>query len=183
VLKPAQIESRVRQLLREQGIQAPPVPTNKIAASLGAVVRKEPFVGEVDVSGALDRSGAMPVIGVNSNHHPVRQRFTIAHEIGHLLLHAAPLHIDPAHQVGVIPNVGPESGRLLRKSSTDYRETEANRFAAALLMPQEFLTVDLTKAVLPLAPSEIARLARRYDVSQQAMTFRLLNLGIALQSS
>lgn len=189
MLRPSQVEDRVRQILRERRIIAPPVPVTRIAQSLGAAIRKEPFEGETDVSGALDRSGPVPIIGINSNHHPVRQRFTIAHEIGHLLFHAGPLHVDPAHQVGVVPNVA-AAGPTLRlrrdkvsSQATDSREIEANRFAAALLMPQDFLGADLAGTNLPLSTDEIQRLARRYYVSQQAMTFRLMNLGVPMETT
>jgi Zn-dependent peptidase ImmA (M78 family) len=50
-------------------------------------------------------------------------------------------------------------------------EREANNFAAELLMPEERL-------VHEAAEHSLARLAKRYEVSQEAMSFRLLNLGL-----
>jgi Zn-dependent peptidase ImmA (M78 family) len=56
-------------------------------------------------------------------------------------------------------------------------EIEANAFAAALLMPESFLRQDLKKLSIDFDDaSQIEALAKRYNVSSQAMTFRLLNL-------
>ena len=65
------------------------------------------------------------------------------------------------------------------ESSTaeDIEEIEANAFAASLLMPEDFLKEDLANFVLDIDdPQQVQRLARRYEVSAQAMTIRLMNL-------
>jgi Zn-dependent peptidase ImmA (M78 family) len=62
----------------------------------------------------------------------------------------------------------------------DPKEIEANRFAAALLMPVPFLEKSLKARRLPLRESGIQELAREYGVSAQAMNYRLANLGIAI---
>src|SRR5690606_22147980 len=63
-----------------------PVPISMVAHRLGlateAVVLKE------DMSGMLVVEGDVGAIGYNASHAPVRQRFTIAHEIAHYVLHA-----------------------------------------------------------------------------------------------
>ena len=57
---------------------------------------------------------------------------------------------------------------------------EANRFAAELLMPIEFLQADLEKSEFDLADdSELQTLAKRYGVSLQALAIRLNGLGYA----
>ncbi len=180
MLKPSQIEDRVRDLLRRLRIKGPSVPVRVIAEGLGASVRDADF--DDDTSGVLTRRSGAPVIGVNASHHPVRQRFTIAHEIGHLVLHSDALHVDAGHQLGVLP---PAPLRRDARSSqaVDYREIEANRFAAALLMPEDFILRDLKGEPQPVSPDKLAELAKAYEVSRQAITFRLTNLGIPVETT
>ena len=113
------------------------------------------------------------VIGVNRDQATVRQRFTIAHELGHLLLHEySRVHVDRGFRVRL------RSG--LSSEGTDRDEMEANRFAAELLMPIEFLQADLEKREFDLADdSEFQTLAKRYGVSTQALAIRLNGLGYA----
>lgn len=189
MLKPSQIEGRAEALLRKHGVEGPWVRVRKVAQMLGAVIRSEPFEGEVGLAGALYRSSDRPVIGVNRLDAPVRIRFTIAHEIGHLLLHAEPLHVDTRQNYGVVhtPTGAKSTFQFLRdrvsSQATDDREIEANRFAAALLMPASFLKNDLRRIEMPVSTEEIERFSQRYRVSTQAMTFRLINLGIPIETA
>jgi len=75
-------------------------------------------------------------------------------------------------------------GRRDNRSSlgTDDEEIGANRFAAALLMPRDLVVAELEKE-LELAEASsrdelIARIARTFDVSTEAMGYRLVNLSI-----
>ena len=186
MLSPRQIEIRVKKLLSELGIVKARVPIRKIAKSLGATIRSEPFEG--DISGALYRSGDEKVIGINALDAKTRQRFTIAHEIGHLVLHADPVYLDRGHLLGVVPNDAetlPAFSFLrnqLSSEAKDPSEIEANRFAASLLMPQDFLASDLKQKTIPVTEDEIEALADKYQVSYQAMTFRLMNLGAPMET-
>jgi Zn-dependent peptidase ImmA (M78 family) len=72
--------------------------------------------------------------------------------------------------------------RLRNKASsegTDLEEQEANLFAAELLIPSSFLEDDLDRVEFVDLEDEavVSRLAKRYKVSTQAMTFRLHYLG------
>ena len=78
-----------RALVNKLGLKAPPVPVEKLAKALGARVEYTPFDDEL--SGMAFVRDGKPVIGVNSNHHPNRQRFTIAHELAHVVLHRSKL--------------------------------------------------------------------------------------------
>ena len=92
---PSKPEMRAAELLKEAGIKDAPVPVEVIAAGLGADVTYEPYDGEV--SGMLVRgeSGSNAVIGVNTKHAATRQRFSVAHEIAHLVMHTGkPMFID-----------------------------------------------------------------------------------------
>jgi Zn-dependent peptidase ImmA (M78 family) len=178
MLSLGQIERRTAQLLKENRIDRPSVDVNAIAEALGATIREE--ASEGDVSGALFREQNMILIGVNSSHSRYRKRFTVAHELGHLILHDDIVRLDH-HYLAVTqkPRLKPVARRSqLSSEARDPREIEANRFAAALLMPAEFLERSLRNRRLPLSDEEIAQFASQYEVSVQAMTFRLINLGI-----
>ena len=113
------------------------------------------------------------VIGINRDQAAVRQRFTVAHELGHLLLHEhSRVYVDRGFRVRL------RSG--LSSDETDRDEMEANRFAAELLMPIEFLQADLEEQEFDLAADDQFRaLAKRYGVSTQALAIRLNGLGYA----
>ncbi|GHO75245.1 hypothetical protein KSD_30160 [Ktedonobacter sp. SOSP1-85] len=67
------------------------------------------------------------------------------------------------------------------KSSTseDQREREANRFAAALLMPATLLRSEIQKQPFDFGDEEmLTALANKFQVSTQAMSIRISNLNI-----
>ena len=156
------------QLLKKQNITQPPVPVERLAEALGAQVRYLPC--EAELSGMLFRDDENVVIGVNSLHHVNRQRFTIAHECGHLLLHKGKdVYIDRSFRINLRGVVSSEA--------VDPDEIEANRFAAELLMPRRMLLEDLVVGLIDIEnEDEIKELASRYRVSVQAMTHRLTNI-------
>jgi len=107
------------------------------------------------------------MIGVNSLHHPNRQRFTIAHELGHIQLHRplieSEIHLDK----------GSLKRDALSAQGIDPHEIEANTFAAELLMPQMLLEAVLGERSIDLEDEDaIASLAKRFRVSDAAMRFR-----------
>ena len=172
-LTKTEVKNRARRLLRAAGVEGPPVPVEAVAKACGAFVRYRPYSG--DFSGLLARTGKQWVIGINSLDAPARQRFSVAHELGHLLLHApTEPHIDHARDFQVRFERGPAAS-----AGIDPNEIAANQFAAELLMPEAFLREDLKGTPLHLIDAEdlIANLAERYEVSQQAMTIRLTTLG------
>lgn len=167
----AMARRRARQLLAEGGVVSPPVPLERLAEVCSAAIRYEPFEGEL--SGMVHRRpDGKAVIGVNSMHSANRQRFTIAHELGHLLLHGEDeVHIDEKRPIGRRDE--------LSSQAVDPREIEANQFAAELLMPESLVRGSVA-ALDPKTSVEeaIDKLARTFDVSPQAMTHRLTNLKI-----
>ncbi len=115
-------------------------------------------------------SDGTAVIGVNPTDSPNRQRFTIAHELGHLILHVeSDLHIDERFPIGL------RSG--ISAMAVDDNEIEANQFAAELLMPAEMITRDVELLVRLDVDKAISRLAKKYQVSTEAMSIRLSTLG------
>src|SRR5439155_24819979 len=81
----AQAGRAAEKVVEDHGVRRAPINVVKIASKHASVI-KRPL--EDDISGALIPLGENDwAILVNSRHHPNRQRFTIAHELGHLLLH------------------------------------------------------------------------------------------------
>lgn len=164
------IESLIRDLLEKHRVTQAPVPVERIAKTTGARIFHQSL--EDDISGFLYRDVTHAVIGVNTHHAPVRQNFTAAHELGHLLLHETEtLHVDHGFRVRLRDDVSSQG--------TDEFEREANFFAASLLMPKEFLEADLaqTHYVDLFDDSLLHELSRKYGVSSQALVNRLKNLG------
>ena len=170
------IRKIVRNLLRQNRVLQAPVPLRRIAASLGLAIEQTPGNAE-NLSGFLvrDARAHTAIIGVNSSHPKNRQRFTIAHEIAHFLLHEGePVYVD-----------GRETFRVDRRSFQSSKgdhpdEIEANAFAAELLMPADLLRNDLDDVGehVDLADEDALKsLAKKYEVSVAAMSFRLANLG------
>lgn len=162
------LRQEATRILKQHRIKHPPVPVEEIAEVLGAQVRYSPFEGEL--AGMLVRGEeGNRIIGVNSLHHINRQRFTIAHECGHLLLHKGDVHIDRSFRVN---RRDAESSKAINPE-----EIEANRFAAELLMPYDMIAADLRDHLIDIEDEDaIKELAQKYQVSLQAMTHRITNL-------
>jgi Zn-dependent peptidase ImmA (M78 family) len=163
------IEDFTESLLQEHGLwERLPINVSKLIRKLG-FVRVEDDFGS-DFLGAAIFDGQSKIISVNKKQHIHRKRFTLAHEICHLLWHS-----ERSLSVDKIINY-----RDTRSSTgEDWREIEANRFAASLLMPRKHLE----QAIVQVSPEgeigdvEIDSLARIFKVSTQAMCFRLTSLG------
>ena len=164
------IRQNAQQLLDDLGIAGPPVPVHRIARHVGAVIVRVPAGGR-EIDGFLLREDGRVVIGVNQDQAKVRQRFTIAHELGHLRLHeGSPVHVDSGFRVRLRDAVSSQG--------TNQEEIEANRFAAELLMPVAFLARELEHRAFDLADgSQLTDLARLFGVSAQALAIRLGALG------
>lgn len=169
--RPSRAEQAALDLLSETWDGELPVPVAEIARERGVDLRFEALEG--DLSGALYRGeDGRTVLGVNNWHVDVRQRFTIAHELGHLEMHSATFYVD---------------GFLARDSQSSLaikaEEIEANAFAAELLMPRHRVLEELRGFMggeaTPTMTRVVSELAFRFQVSDQAMQFRLVNLGLA----
>jgi Zn-dependent peptidase ImmA (M78 family) len=116
------------------------------------------------VSGMLRRvDGDAYKIYVNGNHPVVRRRFTIAHEIGHFVLHKHLL------KDGIV-----EDYLLRAEGFPSSTEAQANAFAADLLMPWH-----LIEAGQAAGHKTIESLAEYLNVSKDAMSVRLLGIPYA----
>jgi len=96
----------------------------------------------------------LPVIVVNADHPGERQRFTVAHELGHLWLSA--------------------------KEDLDI-EAACHRFGGAFLLPADVLRRDIGKMRRAVTALELFELKRLFGVSAQAIAYRCKDLGIISQ--
>jgi Zn-dependent peptidase ImmA (M78 family) len=170
---PRRAELAAERLLADHGITSPPVDVEALARAEGILVVRRRFE-DANVSGILFRDSSHHVIGVNSAHPPVRQRFTIAHELGHQALH-------PGRELILDVPVRVNLRDKTSSTASDLEEIEANAFAAALLMPERLVRDQLNQ--LPPArrrePDATATaLAKIFKVSSSALSFRLINLGL-----
>lgn len=161
-------ELMAMQLL-PSGLGCGAVDVEGIARSRGLIVAYEDL--DDGVSGMLIRRASQPpVIVVNQDHATSRQRFTMAHELGHLMLHprTGEVHVDY------------RDGRA--SEGTYRREREANAFAACLLMPRNIVLRCLgTRRLDPFDERDAARIAdaaMELQVSHTALTWRLKALKL-----
>jgi Zn-dependent peptidase ImmA (M78 family) len=167
------LEEKAERTLRETDTYRIPVAIEVLAHRLNLAIQSE-ALGD-NVAGMLVVEEDRGAIGYNSTHAFVRQRFTIAHEISHYLLHVkknqkSQLFID-RHLT--FRRDGYSSGGV------DHEEVEANQLGAALLVPRRLVQQEVKKHDLNLDDEEaISFLAKRFHVSSAAMTNRLSNLGM-----
>ena len=160
---PCEIENIVRRLLFLAGHDQDklPVPVERIARER-AEVRYQSIPHTFDGI-TVKLRGERPQIIINSGTASQRQRFTLAHELGHVII--------PWH-VGTI--VDRTVGDNLVTRDHEYRryETEANAFAAALLLPSEAVNRCLGKTRDKPLGQQINCLSERANVSLQFATVR-----------
>lgn len=165
------IENKAEKILQTLNIDKPPINIKEIAMELGLVVQTGDFGNEV--SGVIVFKNGKGIIGYNPNDPDVRQRFTIAHEFGHYLLHKnrMEMFVDKTYYAFRDENSSKGEFKL---------EREANAFAAAILMPRSLLLKEIKLRNFDLAESDesLNKLAKKFRVSVQAMSFRLANLDV-----
>ena len=173
------IRAIVDKIFLDRGITSTSVPidVDAIVEAYGIEIKRD----QVDegLSGFIVRSakGGKAMIGVNRNHHPNRQRFTIAHELGHYLLHEN----EVVHFDGERPGFTVHLRDHASSEGKDDLEREANLFAAELLMPARFLRKDVHEKPIDLFDDPgkaLDTLAKKYAVSREALTYRLGYLGL-----
>ena len=156
------------------------MPLEKIAKYLDAELRFSPL--DEELSGMVFIKDGVPIIGVNSLHHPTRQRFTVAHEIAHLCLHRKHItnniHVDKGFPVTVLRRDARSA------EGTEKLEIEANQFAAALLIPKKLLSklIDAARTDIEEEPP-IEEWAKKFRVSKSTLEFRIRNLSQERPSS
>lgn len=168
---------------------APPVNVDRIAELLGIEVsEKAVFKGphenlvDTDTVGMItlkEDGGAAVWLNPFENSYLPRRRFTLAHEIGHFCMHRS------GDELTFVDN---KSTMSRSESYWTRHESEANNFAAELLMPTKLISsvgtsvIDTYKSengvnTMPFDRFAIT-MATRFNVSNLAMEYRLKNLGI-----
>lgn len=169
------VEKAANQILKEHNINSLPIPINELAFKRGLAVK--PYDLGENVSGVLVINDGTGFIGYNPAESMVRQRFTIAHELGHYELHnndANNLFIDKQFKVEFRNEIS-STGEMIY-------EREANAFAASILMPEKNLMDEIKNRHIDLSDdNNIQELAKLFNVSVSAMTFRLMNLKLLNQ--
>ncbi len=164
------IEERAEKLLKENNLFSAPIDLLKFAENLK--VNVEAVYLEDDVSGFFVIKEKVPYIRYNSMEIEPRRRFTIAHELGHFILHSkdTSLFIDKVSKV-MFRDSQSSTGEQLK-------EREANAFAAALLMPKDLIWEEASKLSEEHKEDIVSELCKKFNVSEQAMGIRLANLGM-----
>lgn len=159
-MSPLHAEDPFSIIARHQ--KAPPVLLGPIAKDLKLRVHR---MAMESVAGMIkrDNDGAGYVIFLNATDSVTRQRFTLAHEIAHYILHRDLI------EDGVIDDT------MYHSALSDRYETQANQLASDILMP-----VRLIKKYRAEHPgSDWKELAKAFEVSPEAMKIRLTNMRFA----
>lgn len=139
-----------------------PIKVGELARDLGVNVIRSPLPPKV--SGLIRPSTESQSgfeIRVNKYEVPERQRFTVAHEIAHYLLHRDNIGS------GVIDNI------MYRSNLTSKKETDANQLAAEIIMPKKYVAHELQRVGGERAPQAAEKLAAIFRVSVPAMKIRI----------
>jgi Zn-dependent peptidase ImmA (M78 family) len=162
------IEEKAESVLKKHGFYHVGFDIFRLVKKLDIKLIKKEF--ESDISGLLAINNNEIIISVNKIEDKKRIRFTVAHELGHYFLHSKeqPFFIDKTPKI-MYRNNASSTGEILK-------EREANAFAAAILMPHELIAQELKNSSYR-GDTIIKKLAGDFQVSEQAMSFRLSNLG------
>ncbi len=162
-------------------VDRPPVPIERICQELKLRVVYDDQLFETSSVLIQQPSGEL-ILGINSRHAPRRQRFSLAHELGHALLHNSSAKQSDDGKAFVSRPLQVLFRDGLAGQGTDAVEIDANTFAAALLMPEGMVRESFNRAprdqLSATTDALVNELADLYDVSSQAMSFRLVNLGL-----
>lgn len=149
------------KLVKNNGIKEVPLDLNEILKLLKVSLIYKSYEAP-GTSGGLsyDSQRNIWIISVNRDHHPRRQRFTIAHEIGHYCLHKDRLNTF-------------DDTIFFRNDTKDHMEWQANQFAAEILMPEDYVIKFWNEGC-----KTEGSLAMKFDVSVLAIRFRLRQLNL-----
>ncbi|MBV9661871.1 MAG: ImmA/IrrE family metallo-endopeptidase [Acidimicrobiales bacterium] len=148
-------ELQADTLLKVLDITEPPVPVEFVADLPKVQVR---YVAHWPSSGMTRWTHATWTVVINSSEPAVRQRFSLGHELKHIL--------DDRFKDIIYPNDGPMSEERLQESVCDY-------FSGCLLVPKRWLRQAWTEGL-----QNSFLLARHFDVSEPAIQVRLSQIGL-----
>ena len=154
VAEMAETESAAQGLRSAWGLGLDPIPNMVELLEARGIKVMTIDLGEIDgLTARVHRPGrrATRVVVVNSTHTGERQRFTLAHELGHIVIE-------------VVPHLKAEGA--------------AQRFAGAFLMPAQSLRSEIGRHRTSVSLGELFDLKAVFRVSVQALTHRCRDLGI-----
>jgi hypothetical protein len=158
-----EVPELVDELLERAQITRPPIRLEPILEQLGMQLSADPRMREDALLVPMTDPTRGPVSAWTVYYNPgkpeTRRRFTLAHEVGHVVLHGEPFAAAAR---------GPTGGGRLKA-----REREVQRFAAALLLPERMVRQAVHEYGL-----DIERLRSLFLVSKEAMEIRLRELGL-----
>jgi Zn-dependent peptidase ImmA (M78 family) len=153
-----------RKVLKDCGCTRLPVELAPILSKKGyEYIELDTLLDRVDAIFLRNKDDGKTYAAVNSNHHVHRQRFSLAHEFGHILMNHDLNYYRPYITIDDPPT---------EKTHTDAEanfEKEANAFAGELLVPLDMLKIEFRKT------SDIKQLAKSFWVSQQVASIAVSN--------
>jgi Zn-dependent peptidase ImmA (M78 family) len=154
------LERQATRLLRLHEVFGPPVPIEAMAAAMPRVVVRR--VPNLPSSGRAQWNGRHWVLLVDSGEAKVRQRYSLAHELAHVIWHP----------------LAPTSLPTNTKQTDEVRiEQACEYFAACLLMPRLWMK----RAYFDERIQDVPSLSRLFGVSWVAMQIRLVQLGFVAE--
>lgn len=155
--------------LRER-FQGPPVNIESIIRGMGIVLEKKLDLDD-ESAGSLRRlDDGSYCIQVNAKDHYYRQRFTMAHELAHFMLHRELI------EKGIGDNKAYRSvrvGQYENKLIGPTQETEANKLAALILLPEAPI-----RKLVSEGTTGALELGKIFQISKSAMEIRLKGLEL-----
>lgn len=146
-----------------------PVKIEQAIRDLGIALKKNADLPK-NIAGHIKRiDGENYEIASTSSDHYFRQRFTMAHELGHYILHRSLIGS------GVDDDTkyrSTETGEFYNENIDQFHERQANSFAANFLIPERLIRDDA------LEVRSLRELSKKYQVSPSAMRWRLKNLSL-----
>ena len=152
---------KLLKFAESQGLDTVPLNVAAVAEKLGIHIEHVPL--KDDMSGILYKheENKSWVMQINENHHPNRQRYTIAHELGHFCLHR---HLKQRFEDKI----------FFRGGEANKPEWQANGFASTILMPE-----DKFREMIRSGVSNVEMLAKEFKVSTLALRIRAKDIGIS----
>jgi Zn-dependent peptidase ImmA (M78 family) len=153
------VKDKARNVLKDNFLSEPPINVYLLAKNYGLKIKEGLFPnGYSNISGFITISNGIPILYVNSDDSQNRKNFTVAHELGHWILHKDRVESDP--NLAILFRIP------LGTLNKDPLEKEANAFAAELLVPKEMLD--------KLKDNKSAKdLAAIFEVSEEVIGYRL----------
>ena len=175
-VNPSKIREKSIELLKKENLFKTPINVEELAQKLSIEVIEEDL--DKNISGFLMVKNNNSIAVINSRHHKNRKRFTLAHEIGHFVLHKRKdeelLFMEESLTYFRSKN------NLEKISESEKKiEREANLFAAELLMPKVLVSKTIEEKCLDIDNEyDFTDLATIFKVSEVTLAIRLKELGL-----